>query len=57
MIWQYILVAAIILSALVTTVIRLVRFFRTPVSKCHGCSGCKLKELKKATFLATFDPN
>jgi hypothetical protein len=43
---QLVIVGAIVLSALLLTAIRLIRFFRTPVSKCHGCSGCKLEELK-----------
>jgi hypothetical protein len=46
MIWQYLIVGAIILWALVMTSIRLFHFFKSPVSKCEGCSGCKLAELK-----------
>lgn len=46
MIWQYIIVGAIIFSALMLTSIRLFHFFKTPASKCDGCSGCSLKEMK-----------
>jgi hypothetical protein len=46
MILQSLIVGAIVFSALILTIIRLIRFFMTPVSKCHGCSGCKLEELK-----------
>jgi hypothetical protein len=46
MMWQLLTVGIIITSALILTTIRLIRFFKTPASKCHGCSGCKLEELK-----------
>ncbi|MDP1622580.1 MAG: hypothetical protein Q8M08_09620 [Bacteroidales bacterium] len=47
MIWQLIIVGSIIFAASLATVIRVIRFFMTPASKCHGCSGCKLEELKQ----------
>jgi len=49
MMWQLLIVGTIIFSALMLTTLRLIRFFRTPASKCHGCSGCKLAELKNKT--------
>ncbi|MFZ4520644.1 MAG: hypothetical protein ACOYNC_03005 [Bacteroidales bacterium] len=51
MIYQLIIVNLIILSAMVLMTIRIVQFFRTPPSKCHGCSGCKLEELKNTPRL------
>ncbi|MCX6305706.1 MAG: FeoB-associated Cys-rich membrane protein [Bacteroidetes bacterium] len=47
MMWQLIIVGAIVSAAMMLTTIRVFRFFTTPPSKCHGCSGCKLQELKK----------
>jgi hypothetical protein len=46
MIWQFMIVGAIVIWALVLTTIRLFRFFKTPVSKCGGCNGCALKDIK-----------
>jgi hypothetical protein len=43
---QLVIVYAIVLSALIITATRLVRFFIAPASKCDGCSGCKLTEIK-----------
>jgi hypothetical protein len=43
--WELMIVGLIVLSALVLTIIRIVQFFSTPASKCHGCSGCALKEV------------
>jgi hypothetical protein len=45
--WQFLIVGVIIFSALAMTTIRLIAFFKTPASGCHGCSGCKLEELKQ----------
>jgi len=47
MLLQYIAVGTIVFSAFLVASVRFVRFFKTPASKCHGCSGCKLEELKK----------
>lgn len=55
MILQYLIVGTLIFSALTLTIIRLVRFFKAPVSKCDGCRGCKLTELK--SNLSIFDPS
>jgi hypothetical protein len=42
--WQLLIVDLIIAAALGLTAIRLYRFFSPPATKCHGCSGCSLKE-------------
>ncbi len=47
MIVQYIIVLLLIAGALTLTLVRLVRFFRAPVSGCRGCSGCAMADLKK----------
>ncbi len=44
MLVQFLIVGAIVISALILTTIRLFRFFKTPASKCGGCSGCALKK-------------
>jgi hypothetical protein len=47
MIIQYIIVGTIVLTATAISFVRIIGFFRTPASKCNGCSGCGLKELKR----------
>jgi hypothetical protein len=47
MMWQFLIVGLIVFSALVLTTIRIFQFFSTPASKCHGCSGCALKEVTR----------
>jgi hypothetical protein len=46
MIRQYLIIGLVVLAAVVWTAVRLIRFFQAPVSKCEGCSGCALEELK-----------
>ena len=47
---QTIITGIIVLSAVIVTMIRIVRFFTIPAGSCKGCShyntGCKLEELK-----------
>jgi len=49
MVIQYLITGSIVIAALVLTITRLIRFFISPASKCEGCSGCSLNELKKET--------
>lgn len=50
MVLQNIIVCFLIALALVSTLRRVISFFSTPVSKCGGCSGCAVKDLKKGQF-------
>ncbi len=47
MIIQYVIVGLIVLLAFSSMAVRLFRFFKTPDSKCEGCSGCKLRSFIK----------
>lgn len=50
MTWQYIIIGIIIAIATGITVVRFIRFFTIPESKCEGCAmkgkGCDLKTFK-----------
>jgi len=46
MIIQYLIVGSLVGAALTLTIARLIRFFKSPDSGCHGCSGCSLEVLK-----------
>jgi hypothetical protein len=43
--WQYILTGIIVFAALMVTFRKMAGFFKSPASKCEGCSGCTLKEI------------
>lgn len=47
MTWQYIIIGIIIAAATGITVVRFIRFFTLPESKCDGCAmrgkGCDMK--------------
>ncbi len=51
MMWQYLIVGAVIVAALILTGRRLIRFFINPHGKCDGCasagSDCSLEDLKR----------
>jgi hypothetical protein len=47
--WQYLIVGLIVLAAVAVTARRLIRFFKSPASKCEGCSGCGLKDGNRVT--------
>jgi hypothetical protein len=46
MILQYAITGIIIAFAAGITTRRVIKFFSKPGSKCDGCSGCQLKEMK-----------
>jgi hypothetical protein len=50
MIWQYLIVGLIILTAAVITARKLYRFLTNPLRKCEGCAmgcgGCPVEEFK-----------
>ena len=46
--WQYIVLAIVILSAIGYVVYRMWQSFRAASDPCHGCSGCAIHDqLKK----------
>jgi len=49
--WQDMITALIVLTAISIATYRLIRYFNNPLRKCSGCEkscgGCPLEELKK----------